>query len=196
MNRKYPEVTGWWCYCLIFPDGMFYIGYSGRKCCNRWKKNSYIKRYPFIEQYNWSDIRKVVLKDGLTKEQAKLLEDLLIIEARKGGWCINKERSGGNRRVEWELENPNYNKQYYESHKKEIYLKHKQHRQSNKEKINEWYRQYYKKQRLTPEGRIYDRVKTHNKRHPDQIKETPLEARNKYLEYGYIPSYIKNDDLV
>lgn len=25
--------------------------------------------------------------------------------------------------------------------------------------------------------------------------ETPLEAKNKYLEYGYIPSYIKNDDM-
>lgn len=57
-------------------------------------------------------------------------------------------------------------------------------------------KQYYKKQHSTPEGKIYNRVNVFNRDHPDRKIETPLEAKNKYLEYGYIPSYIKNNDLV
>ena len=53
-----------------------------------------------------------------------------------------------------------------------------------------------KKRLSTPEGKIYNRVHRYNEYHPDRKIETPLEAKNKYLEYGYIPSYIKNDDLV
>lgn len=51
------------------------------------------------------------------------------------------------------------------------------------------------KQRSTPEGKIYNRVCAFNHYHPDQIKETPLEAKQKYLQWGYIPDYIKSDDL-
>lgn len=54
---------------------------------------------------------------------------------------------------------------------------------------------YLKQIRSTPEGKIYDRVNAYNQYHPDLAIETPLEAKQKYLDWGYIPSYVKNVDL-
>lgn len=51
------------------------------------------------------------------------------------------------------------------------------------------------KRNATPERKIYKRVSSFNRRHPDLAIETPLEAKTKYLETGYIPTYIKHDDL-
>lgn len=47
----------------------------------------------------------------------------------------------------------------------------------------------------SPEQKIYNRVGTFNYLHPDKMIETPLEARRKYFATGYIPNYIKNNDL-
>lgn len=176
---KYPRVKDWWNYCFIFPDGMFYIGCSKNECCYRWQPSRYkttvIK--PYIEKYGWDNIRKVVLKDGLTENQALILEDLLIQEARKGGWCLNYRRSG---------------KLKQSDTKKYSQYQYFKHLDSRRAKHNE----YYKNLSSTTEGRIYYRVKSYNRLHPDRKIETPMEAKNKYLEYGYIPSYIKNDDLI
>lgn len=59
---------------------------------------------------------------------------------------------------------------------------------------------YYNRFRRTNEGKIYNRVASHNqwltkKGREEDIVETPAEARRKYKEEGYIPSYIKNDDI-
>lgn len=161
-NRKYPKVKGWWCYCLITPNGMFYIGQSKKQCSSRWYPRGYKNKaiYPYIEKYGWDNIRKVVLCDGLTEDQAIKLEGLLIEEARKGGWCINKLSSGG----KW--------------------------RDNPKEYGNAWSRNRDTKN----DRKIYKRVCNYNCTHTPI--ETPLEAKQKYLEYGYIPSYIKNDDLL
>lgn len=219
MNRKYPEVTGWWCYCLIFPDGMFYIGCSGKKYCyERWQPQHYKHTtvLQYIEKYGWDDIRKIVLKDGLTEEQAKILEDLLIQEARKGGWCINEQRSGL-----ITLNRKEYNKQYAKFHKNEIKEYHKQYYKdnieyfqkhqkeyykNNKNKLQEQYinyrkihneerRELFKKWRSTPDGKIYTRVTNYNRNHPECKLITPMEAKEMYLLTGYIPDFIKNDDL-
>lgn len=50
---------------------------------------------------------------------------------------------------------------------------------------------------IKPENKIYSRVSSFNYRHPELAVETPLEAKRKYLEYGYIPTYIKkHNDLL
>ena len=59
---------------------------------------------------------------------------------------------------------------------------------------------YYHKFRRTNEGKIYNRVASHNQWLSNQgreseIIETPAEARRKYKESGYIPTYVKNDDI-
>lgn len=62
MKINYQSVTGWWVYCLITPDGMFYIGCSGMSPEERWKKNLYKDKsvWKYIEQYGWEKIRKVI----------------------------------------------------------------------------------------------------------------------------------------
>lgn len=212
MNRKYPKVKGHWNYCFIFPDGMFYIGKSGGKkgnkqCCNRWiplfYKNTVVE--PYIEKYGWDNIRKVVLKDGLTEEQSIQLEDLLIQEARKGGWCINAYRSGGNRKneyyEEYHKEIREQQKEYYQLNKKEIRILQKTKYQNNKEERIEKQKKYYydnkeerkeynKKWYSKIENKIYARVATKKNK-----IITPDEAKEMYLLTGYIPDFIKNDDL-
>lgn len=59
---------------------------------------------------------------------------------------------------------------------------------------------YYHKFRRTNEGKIYNRVASHNQWLTNQGKEseiieTPADARRKYKESGYIPTYVKNDDI-
>lgn len=185
MRRKYPKVKGHWNYCFIFPDGMFYIGRSGGKdgnkqCCQRWVPKHYKDKsvWNHIEKYGWENTQKVVLCDGLTEEQSKQLEDLLIQEARKGGWCINDYRSG-----EITKDNKTYQREW-----------------QRKKLQNDEYKLLHKnreiERRKTPEVKIYHRVSSFNKCHPDRMIETPLEAKQKYIETGYIPNYIKNKDLI
>lgn len=82
-----------------------------------------------------------------------------------------------------------YDKQYYQEHKEERKQNSKQYQEAHKEER----KQYDKQRNSTPAGKIYIRVKNYNRNHTPI--ETPLEARNKYLEYGYLPSYVKNTDL-
>lgn len=203
---KYQKVKGHWNYCFIFSDGMFYVGESGDKyCCERWQPSRYKETVvqPYIERDGWENIRKVVLCDGLTETQALQLENLLILEARKGGWCINKQRSGG-----YQRDNPKeYRQQWYKDHREEKLEYQKQYHKNNPDYRKKWFKKhrdehlekmklYNEQRRSTPEGKIYGRVANFNRLHPDKVIETPKEAKNKYLEYGYIPSYIKTDDLI
>lgn len=220
MKIKYQKVTGWWVYVLITPDGMFYIGCSGMLPEERWKESLYKDKsvWKYIEKYGWDNIRKVILCDCLTEEQAKKLEDLLILEAKKGGWCINDRRSGGIKKdnpIEYQKNQykkhkekrligmQHYRKEHYEEIKEHCEQYRKDHRDELNNKQKEYYqehiterKQYAKQWRSTIEGRIYDRVHSFNQKHPDRIIETPLEAKQKYLQRGYIPDYIKSDDLV
>ena len=115
MNRKYPKITGYYCYCHITPDEMFYIGMSKEQPSKRWQPSSYkdCSLGPYIDEYGWNNIRHIVLKDGLTKEQAEQLEDLLIQEATRQGFCINDNRSGGKARDNIR----EYQREYYKTEK-------------------------------------------------------------------------------
>lgn len=176
-KRKYQKVTGYWVYGHITPNGKIYIGCSGKeKCSDRFKSQTYNggSLQPYIEKYGWNNIKHIVFKDGLTQKQAEQLEDLLITQAKIDGWCINIKNSGG-----YERDNP---KEYYKQ-----YFKQETHRK----KVMENSRRYFK----TSVGKIYYRVSSFNTCHPERKIITALEAKEMYLLTGYIPDFIKNDDL-
>lgn len=138
---------------------MYYVGMSKTQVNRRWKPSQYrtMSLHPYIQKYGWGNIEHLVVKDGLTEEQALYWEDRLLCMYSQMGCCINNNRSG--------------------------YI--------FKSNIKEYYRQRDKQ----PEWKVYSRVKAYNRYHPDKATETPLEAKKKYLGYGYIPDYIKSDDL-
>lgn len=100
-----------------------------------------------------------------------------------------------------------HSKQYQKEHNEELKIKRFQYIQNNKERIKEKGVEYYqtnkdeirKKQKQyfsTNEGKIYMRVKNYNRYYPDRKLITPLEAKEMYILTGYIPNFIKNDDLL
>lgn len=213
--RKYQETSGYWVYAHTAPNGMYYIGISKRHPYQRWDKSRYKSSAlaPYIEQYGWNNIQHKVLIDGLTKEQAEQWEDRIIQALSMNGLCINKHRSGGYARDDKKAYMKQYNedhkeerKQWYEDHKEEYKARQKRYNEDHKEELKAYSKQWYedhkeelktynKQLRSTPEGKIYNRVKAYNQYHPNEAIETPMEAKQKYLQWGYIPAYIKNDDL-
>lgn len=176
---KYKEVTGYWVYVIKTPDNMYYVGFSGeKKCSDRWKPSHYNRKFSlkkYIEKYEWDDFQKMVITDGLTKEQALYWEDKLICMYRRLGCCINDIRSG------WiSKDKTQYRKCWDDTHKEQRTM---------------YGKKYRNKHKNTTEFKIYNRVQAYNHYHPTKIIETALEAKNKYLEFGYIPNYIKTDDL-
>lgn len=169
MKRKYPKTEGYFVYAHTTPNGLYYVGMSKQQPRKRWNKSAYKEPNslaPYISEYGWENIQHKVLIDGLTKEQAEAWEDRIIQALSMNGMCINKHRSGGLCRDDRQA----YHKQYSKQHNKQC--------------------------RSTPEGKIYNRVAAYNHYHPDKAIETPMEAREKYLETCYIPAYIKHDDLI
>lgn len=164
MNRKYPEVKGWWVYIIQVPSvGKFYIGVSGAKeCSKRWFKKGYKSGSlaPYLEE--WEDMNKNVIQDGLSKEEAYQLEDALIQCLSRYNLCINEQRSGLIRASDVNAYNREYKKQYYknnteyserakqrtkqwyENNKEKAKKYGKQYRENNKENHNEYQKQYYK----------------------------------------------------
>jgi len=201
------------------PDGMVYVGVTSQKLYNRWKPSAYKGKslWFFIEKFGWENIEHKVIFEFDNKEEALNKEDELIQYYRELGICINKQRSG-----HITLDMTSYTKEYNETHSVHIKERKKRWNTDNADKIkmqtalyrithkserSEYNHKYYeehkkeeleygKKLRSTPEGKIYDRVKTFNRRNPDKITVTPLEAKQNYLKYGFIPDFIKNDDLV
>lgn len=182
---------------------MYYTGVS-HNLKRRWVQDTYkqCSLWPYIDEYGWNNIEHRVVADGLDRETAFKLEDCLICMYRSADCCINKRRSG---RIE--AENPNkYYKQYKTEHKEDYLLWFEE----NKEVLRAKKKRYYEEHRIeilkqkklyakikssTPEWKIYQRVRAYNNYHPDKIIETALEARDKYIQNGYIPDYIKTDDL-
>ena len=197
--RKYPKTEDYFVYAHTTPNGLYYIGMSKQQPRQRWRKSAY--KAPnsltqYIEKYGWQNIEHKVLLDGLTKKEAEQWEDRIIQALSMNGLCINERRSGGQYRKgkqvymkQWYEDNKEHCKQYREEHKEEKKAEHKQYREYHKEE-----KKAYQKQRLsTAEGKIYYRVCNYNRNHTPI--ETPMEAREKYLQWGYIPAYIKHDDL-
>ena len=179
----------------------------------------------YIDKYGWDNIEHRVIAEGLDKEMAYKLEDFLIRMYRSADCCINKQRSGLfetndkdgymkeyrkvhseeiqqyyldnrdnilERQKQYHKEHPEVKKKYYEDHSDEILEKKRQYYADHIEER----RAYRSKRGSTPEWKIYGRVCSFNKRHPELAIETALEAKQKYLETGYIPDYVKNDDLI
>lgn len=180
----------YWVYVFKTPNNMYYVGYSGKKYTSqRWNPNAYSHNNDiqyYIEMYGWENFEKIVLVDGLTEEQALQWEDRLICMYTKLGCCLNKQRSGGNRTQQI------CDKENYERNRETILKQRTIYRKTHKEQINNYFQKLYQ----TPEHKIYFRVKNYNNKHPEQKLITAQEAKEMYLLTGYIPDFIKNNDLV
>lgn len=177
MGLRDIKTKGNWVYAHILPNKSVYFGHSGQQPYQRWIPKHYLTTtlYSQILEFGWKNIEHIVICDNLTERQAEVLEDFLIKQGKKDGLCINDR-------------NVLFDKK---QHEKE--------RSKRRWATNENYRKYQKaygivhqrELRQKPEYKIYDRVRSFNRRHPDKIVETPLEAKQKYLEWGYIPNYVK-----
>lgn len=175
--KKYQKTNGYYVYAHITPEKAVYIGTSKRQPYKRWSPSLYKQTalYEYIKKYGWDNIKHEVIQDGLTREQALQLEDLLIQEHRNEGHCINKQRSGLITVTDFNA----YKRQYI----------------SDNDEYRDKQMACMKRWRTTIDGKIYTRVTNYNRLHPDKVTETPMEAKQKYLATGYIPNYIKNNDL-
>lgn len=184
---------------FIIPVELHYYGITNN--LDRRNRGSYKggALQPYIDEYGWNNINTTIVADGLTRKEAELLEDKLIKKGWKMGDCINKQGSGGYERdniVEYQKQYYQTNKEWMKQYKHQYYQEHKEEKKQYRDEHKEEKKLYDKQRYSTPEGKIYIRVKSFNQRHPDKKIETPKEARQKYLETGYIPSYIKSDDLI
>ena len=162
--NKYPQTKGYYVYCHITPDMMVYIGMSKQKTYDRWQKSAYKETslQPYIEKYEWDDIVHLLIEDGLSKNDAERLEDFLITFATDGGFCINRQRSGGLTRDNFSeyrqmqrksLVYKEYQKEYQKKYRKtESYKESERKRtqtQEYKERKREYMRIYREKRRTT-----------------------------------------------
>lgn len=174
-------------YAHILPTKDVYFGRTKQQPYQRWVPRQYNGTFKkMIELYGWNNIEHIVIIDGLTYKQAKAVEGALIKQGRKDGFCINDRIGGNNDLKEYQR---NWKKEHYERDKDKILARMKTPKYREKARLHDINRNQ------TPERKIYRRVCDYNRHHPDLKKETPLEAKQKYLQWGYIPDYIKSDDL-
>ena len=174
-----PETHKWWIYVHTTPNGMHYVGMSSlEKTSQRWHparyKSTALKTY--IQRFGWAAIDHTVVAYVNDEKLALLYEDALMSEFAKQGTLINKHGSGGHAR--------DYQRDYQREYQRDY--KQSEHGKAVQRKADAKYR-------AKPERKIYNRVYVYNRTHTPI--ETPLEAKRKYLEIGYIPQYIKHDDL-
>lgn len=157
------KTEGYWVYEITTPNGMVYVGMSSYKyTCQRWQPSLYKRKslYPYIEEFGWDVLKKEVIKDGLTKEEAFQFEDSLIRKYKGEGRCINDRCSGG---LCCDGDKKEYNKQYRDEHKEEIIRKHRQYNDEHKEKLKQ-YRDEHKEQMREYNRKYYARQKELKKR--------------------------------
>ena len=203
-----PETHHWWVYVHTTPDGMHYVGVSTRKYTSqRWHPAHYKRTslQTYIERFGWAAIEHTVVAYVNDEKLALLYEDALMNEFAMQGTLINKQGSGGHKRDNdevWKGYQRDYQRDYRQSdHGKAVQRKasakyyQSEHGKAVRAKYDqsERGRAVRAKRRAKPEGKIYKRVYAYNQTHTPI--ETPLEAKRKYLENGYIPQYIKHDDL-
>lgn len=164
----------------LLKEDLFYTGITSTPLWARFRNNQYktTALFPYLDLniplMKNPNIETVYTEPLYTYDEAKFIEDWFIT-AFKPGKCINKQRSGLIR----------YDKNYVQAW-----------RSTHTEQYRKANVVSKQKERSTPAGKIYNRVASYNYKHADNIFETPLEAKNKYLESGYIPLYVKHDDLV
>ena len=187
MGLRDIKTKGNWVYAHILPNKSVYFGHSGQQPYQRWAPHHYRTTIlnQAIKTYGWENIEHIVIIDGLTRRQAKIIEGALIKQGWKDGLCINERIGGNNDLKEYQR---NWKKEHYERDREKILERRKSEKYKEKSRISD------RKRNELPERKIYRRVCDYNRTHTP--KETPLEAKQKYLQWGYIPCYIKNDDLL
>lgn len=194
---KARKGRNWWVYVHHVVDAdLYYPGMTNnpslrfRNCCYT---STVLAKYldPSVPLKKNKNIETLLLHVN-GEEFARKLEDMLILKYRSIGKCLNYRRGdifNKDTRREADRVRQSERRANNPEHFKELS---KKRYQRNPQKFIE----LSKKIRSTPEGKIYYRVTNFNRSHPDRAIETPLEAKQKYLEWGYIPDYIKSDDLI
>lgn len=146
-KRIYRKVEGSWVYALITPNDKYYFGYSDQEeCHDRWRVSDYINGSfrKYIIKYGWQNIKKVVIVDNLTHDQAVTLEGLLIKAGKQMGICVNKNDSGGitkdikqyeaNRRKDPQRQQ--YLKNWADENREHLYAYQREWNKAHREEIN------------------------------------------------------------
>lgn len=136
-QREMLIVTNNYCvYMHIFPNGKRYIGLTGQNPITRWKRgknyrnNIYMTRA--VEKYGWDNIEHIIVRDGLSKQDAENLEISLIAKYKSnnpqygynisnGGECKGKLTEETRRKISEirraQCADPEYIKKLSLSHK-------------------------------------------------------------------------------
>lgn len=171
------KTNGYWVYSITTPDNMVYVGMSGCKTTNRRWNEGYrgTSLRPFIEKFGIENLKKEVIKDGLTKQEAQELEEELRQFYLSKGIVINKQPSGG----EWsKLGEKEYRKKHYQEHKEEYSERMKKYRESHKEEDSENHKQYYQEHK----EEILNNVKRYYQEHMEEKRKYANEYREKNKE--------------
>lgn len=179
--------TNYYVYEHWTPDGYVYVGQTNNPM-KRWESNGIHYKDSslgdYIERFGWDNITHTVVAEFDNREDAILKEGELIDYYREQGCCINIKSSGIN-------ENDPYRKQYFHN----WYIIHKTEQVSRSIKYYYEHKDRYEEARKRLENKLYNRVYQYNIKNPNQITITPLEAKQNYLKFGIVPSFIKHDDL-
>ena len=186
--RKYPKTTGYYVYKHILPNAMYYPGMSKQQPSQRWRPSQYKNKSlgPYIEEIGWENIRHIVVKDGLTKEQAEQLEGLLIEEGKRQGLCINKNGSGGKARdnkKEWQREYDQrtevkqHRREYQREYEKTDKRKEYKHEYEKTDKRKEYLREYDKKRRQTEKWKKYRREYRQTEKYKEYQRQYRLKKK-------------------
>ena len=162
MKRKYPEKDGWFVYIHKTPDNYYYVGICQREAWKRWNPSLY-KNSPLF--YN-----KILEVGWKNIEHLFLINGLTYEQAEKIEDNLIK---------------------IFKSFGVSLNKKNSGGWRKDKKKVSEYNSKFNKLRYSRTEDIIYMRVKDFNRYHPDRKIETPLEAKQKYLQWGYIPNYIK-----
>lgn len=182
---------------------MYYVGMTNN-IKRRWNSGQYMPKgkskgtslWPYIEKYGWGKIDHYIVAENLEYKQAKEYEDKWITSYREIGRCINHQRSGLiSTKEDFSRFSRQVARKLYKRHLEDEKVEKKKNAYKGDKGYKEYQLNYMKNKLRSPEGKIYNRVNTFNRQHPDRAIETPKEAKNKYLATGYIPQYIKHDDL-
>ena len=189
---KYPKTTGYWVYTHRTPDNMYYVGVSQQQPSKRWQPSHYrtLSLELYIDQYGWNNIEHLVVKDALTEEQAIYWEERFIQMYTEMGCCINQRCSG----YIYKNNKKEYKQQYQQQPEWKEYKQQYNQQYNQRPEVKEYHRQYDQQYNQRPERKVYNRVAAYNQKHYNRLI-TPLEAKEMYLLTGYIPDFIKKDDL-
>lgn len=170
------------------PCGKRYIGITGQKPIYRWKKGKGYKANPHftraIELYGWENFTHEIIKVVGTLEEAKQEEIRLIALYRSNESNFGYNISAGGDGYNFNLTEEEKKKRRYISHKK--YMENPE----NRQKINNWMREYYKQDSYKQKKNEYNKTekrKAHRREYMRTYRETQKnkEYRKEYEKKKY-----------